>query len=394
MRASWLAILASLVAFGAARASTEIEAFEPAGRLLQSRCAMPGCHDGPKPAQGMRLEMDQIYRSTINVPAHTDSRFLRVSPGDPEHSLVYLKLLSPHQGGYRGPRMPLSMDPLSEDEIARIRAWIESFPKEQWGQAVPATAAPVTTRAFQDAYLANLPTPDALGAKTMEFRFAHRFKASAPGAGSHGFYGLDSGAWISLELAYGLSDAFEVGLRRTNLEVDYEGYFKWAILRQAAGGSPLALAFRGGVSNVRETDRFNRTRVSGQLVLARQFGAHVSLMLVPTYVTHTNTFDEEDERATGAVGAGGEFRFGPRYAVTGEWIGQTSGVKAPFQSASLGFSVATARHAFQIFLTNTQGVHTDLYAPGGDLDVGDGEFRLGFNISRTFSLGSPAPSPP
>src|SRR5215471_8747006 len=233
MRASWLAILASLVAFGAARASTEIEAFEPAGRLLQSRCAMPGCHDGPKPAQGMRLEMDQIYRSTINVPAHTDSRFLRVSPGDPEHSLVYLKLLSPHQGGYRGPRMPLSMDPLSEDEIARNRAWIESFPKEQWGQAVPATAAPVTTRAFQDAYLANLPTPDALGAKTMEFRFAHRFKASAPGAGSHGFYGLDSGAWISLELAYGLSDAFEVGLRRTNLEVDYEGYFKWAILRQA-----------------------------------------------------------------------------------------------------------------------------------------------------------------
>ena len=356
---------------------------------------MPGCHAGPKPAQGMNLAMDHLYRSTVNVPAKTDSRFLRVSPGDPDRSLLYLKLLSPHQGGYRGPRMPLSMDPLNDDEIALIRTWIAAFPEDSWGQAAPQTApAPASPRLFQDAYLSNLPTSDTLGAKTLEFRFAHRFKASAPDAGSHGFYGLDSGAWISLELIYGLSDRFEAGFRRTNLEVDYEGYFKWALLRQAAGHSPLALTFRGGVSNVRESERFNRTRASAQLVVAARLGEHVSLMLVPTYVTHTNTFDAEDDRGTGAVGAGGEFRFGARYAVTAEWVGQTSGVKAPFQSASLGFSVATARHAFQIFLTNTQGVHTDLYAPGGDLDVEDGEYRIAFNISRTFVLGSPSPRSP
>jgi len=347
---------------------------------------MPGCHARAEAAQGMRLEADQIYRSVVNVRARTDPRYLRVAPGDPDHSLLYLKLLSPHQGGYRGPRMPLSMEPLKEDEIALVRGWIESFSVDLWGQTAPSEPERAAPRAFQDAYLANLPTSDPIGGRTLEFRFVHRFKSAVTDAGSHGLYGLDSGAWISLELAYGIADRVDVGLRRTNLETDYEGYAKWAVLRQAASGSPVSLALRGSFSNVREADRTNRERWGGQLILARRFGDHLSLMMVPTYVTHTNGLDPEDQRGTGAIGAGVEWRIGPRYALTGEWIVQTSGVQAAFQSGSLGFGMATARHVFHLLVTNTQGNHTDLYAPGGDLDVRDGKFRLGFNISRTHSF--------
>src|SRR5436309_7991721 len=153
------------------RAQGETDAFAPVARLLQSRCAMPGCHAGPEPAQGMRLEADQTYRSTVNVRARTDARFLRVTPGDPDHSLVYLKLLSPHQGAYRGPRMPLSMEPLKDDDIARVRTWIESFPSELWGHPPEDKIERFSSRTFQDATLANLPTPDPLGARTLEFRF-------------------------------------------------------------------------------------------------------------------------------------------------------------------------------------------------------------------------------
>jgi len=342
----------------------------------------------------MRLEADQIYRSTVNVRARTDARFLRVVPNDADHSLLYLKLLSPHQGGYRGPRMPLSMEPLKDEEIALVRGWIESFPVELWGHPVAAEPERFSPRAFQDAYLANLPTPDPIGARTMEFRFVHRFKASASDAGSKGLYGLDSGAWISLDLAYGLSDAVDVGLRRTNLDTDYEGYAKWAFIQQAPSHSPLSLAFRGSVSNVREADRVNRNRWAAQAILARRFGDRLSLMMVPTYVARTNDLDAQDRRGTGAVGAGAEWRLGPRYALTGEWIVQASGVEAPFQSASLGFSMATARHVFHLILTNTQGHHTALYAPGGDLDARDGRFRLGFNISRTHAFRSSERAPP
>jgi hypothetical protein len=61
-------------------------------------------------------------------------------------------------------------------------------------------------------------------------------------------------------------------------------------------------------------------------------------------------------------------------------------VEAPFQSLSVGYSVATARHVFHLILSNTAGAHTDLYAPGGDLDVEENHFRIGFNISRTYQV--------
>ena len=93
-----------------------------------------------------------------------------------------------------------------------------------------------------------------------------------------------------------------------------------------------------------------------QAILARRFGARVSLMLVPTYVSHTNYLDESDTRGTGAVGVGGEWRLNSKMAITGEWIGQASGVKNDFQSGSIGFSIATARHVFHLFATNTSAL--------------------------------------
>ncbi|HEU4402752.1 MAG TPA: DUF5777 family beta-barrel protein [Candidatus Polarisedimenticolia bacterium] len=365
----------------------ESAAFAAAGRLLHAHCAMAGCHAGPKAAQGMRLEAEQIYRSTVNVRARTDARRLRVVPGAPDRSLLYLKLLPQAEGHYRGPRMPLSMDPLTEAQIALVRQWIEAFPADLWGHPPAAEVVTAAPRTFQDSTLANLPTPDSLGAGTLEFRILHRFKPSAPDAGGQGLYGLDGGAWISFGLAYGLGDSLEVGLRRTNLQRDYEAFAKGTLLRQAASRSPLSLALRGSVSSARDDTGgiANRTRWAGQAIVARRLGERVSLMLVPTYVTRTNFQDATDRRGTGVVGLGAEWRLSPRHAVTAEWVVQTSGVKAAYQGGAVGYSIGTARHVFHLLLTNTPGTHTDLYAPGGDLDPGAGDFRLGFNISRTYA---------
>jgi hypothetical protein len=62
---------------GRASAQEESAAFAPVGRLLQSHCAMPGCHAGPDASQGLRLEAAQIYRTGVNVRARTDPRYLR-----------------------------------------------------------------------------------------------------------------------------------------------------------------------------------------------------------------------------------------------------------------------------------------------------------------------------
>jgi hypothetical protein len=375
--------------------------FAAAGKILQARCAMPACHAGARASQGLRLEMGRVYRTTVNVRARTDSRYLRVDPGAPDRSLLVLKLLAPGEGHYRGPRMPMGMTPLSEAEVAQVRAWIASFPPSTWGAVTaegagsPETAAPAGTT-FKDRYLANLPTTESLGKKTLEFRFSHRFKGAVADAGSKELYGLDTGAWISLELAYGLADTLDVGLRRTNLQEDYEGYAKWALVRQVSGGAPVSFALRGSVSDARASGIAHEWRYGAQAILARRFGDAVSLLLEPTYVTRTNSLDPEDDRGTGAVGVGAEWRLTRMMALTGEYIAQTGGVKAPYQGASIGLTLGTSRHVFQILLTNTQGVHTDLYAPGGDLEVGAGEYRLGFNISRTWGLARQElpPAPP
>ena len=346
---------------------------------------MPGCHLGPEARAGLRLEVGQISPTAVNVRARTEPPLLRVAPRSPEQSLLFLKLLPPDQGHYRGPRMPLSMDPLSAEEIALVREWIESFPADRWPSPPPAEPSARPPRTFHDSALVNLPTPDPIGRRSLEFRILHRFKAPARDAGSHDFYGLDSDAWVSIGLAYGLADTVEVGLRRTNLQHDVEAYSKWVPIRQRPGGAPLSLALRGSYSNLRETIGVNRNRYGAQAVLARRFGDHLSLMLVPTYVTRTNYVDEIDARGTGAVGVGGEWRLNTRMAVTGEWIAQLSGVRNDFQSGSIGFSIATARHAFHVFATNTAGAQTDLYVTGGDVKLRDGDFRLGFNISRTFT---------
>jgi mono/diheme cytochrome c family protein len=378
------------LAAGAPAAAQESEAFAAAARVIEARCVR--CHSGPKPEGGLRLDAATLYRETVNVPSRAQSGMRVVDPARPDTSTLFRKLLTPGEGGYRGPRMPMHADALSQDELAQIRRWIESFPRVTWdGRAVAASAAPpappdggAPVPIFQNGHLVNLPTPDTLGPKGLEFRILHRFKSAAGAAGSQNLWGLDGGAWISFGLAAALADDLDVGIRRTNLHQSWEGYAKWALVRQRDGGSPLSVALLGLGAHVSAENRANEDRLGAQAIVARRFGDRFSAMLVPTYVSRTHVFDAADTRGTWALGAGGEFRFSSFTALTGEWVTQLAGVAAPFESASIGLSIATSRHVFHLLLTNTSGAHTDQYAPGGDLDWSEGDFRLGFNITRTF----------
>ncbi len=390
-RVSRIVVLAALLLLWAlpSWADAESTAFQAAARLLQRRCSVSGCHAGPDAEKGLRLEPAQVYRSTVNVPARTDRRYRLVAPGQPQLSLLYLKLLPPEEGRYHGPRMPLQLSSLSEEERAVIRRWIESFPEDRWPPATEEEEnkkSPVPAkRNFLDAHLINLSTTDPLGGRTFEFRVAHRFKGSVEQAGGENLYGLDTGAWVSFGVAYGISKAWELGLRHTNFQQANEAFVKYAVLQQGEG-MPLALALRASYSNLHGDGRANRNRYTGQVLLSRRWGEHVSVLLAPTYVTDANYLDDDDNDGTLAVAVGGEVRLNRKLALVGEWIGQISGVKAPHESVSLAVRMSTGRHAFDLVLSNTEAAHTDLFAPGGDLDPGD-DFRLGFNITRSFPVG-------
>ncbi len=398
-RAGTLFVAVAFAATATALAhADEPAAFDAAARVFATRCT--ACHAGAQPEGQLRLERGRVYRETVNVAARGRRGLLLVDPGAPERSALYLKLLPPGAGSYRGPRMPMHEAPLTAEELAAIRAWILAFPQDTWGggpagvvpDPLPAADVPPPP-VFPASHLANLPTPDTLGAKGLEVRIVHRFRSAVTDAGSHGAFGLDGGANIALGMAAGLGERLDVGLARTNLDQSWEAYAKWLALRQAPAGPPVSLALYGGVIDVRAPDRENRRRVALQAIAGRRFGDRLSLMLVPTLVTHTQTFDANDRRGTAALGLGGAFRLNSYLSLTGEWIAQTGGVEAPFQSAALGLEVATSRHTFHLLLSNTAGTLTDQYVPGGDLEWSKHRVRLGFNITRTFDRAAFRPRP-
>ena len=64
---------------------------------------------------------------------------------------------------------------------------------------------------------------------------------------------------------------------------------------------------------------------------------------------------------------------------------------------SLGGSLRTGLHFFQVFITNNRQIHTNLWAPGGQTDnpfqtpgvtrgINQPNFFLGFNLARKFKL--------
>jgi len=52
----------------------------------------------------------------------------------------------------------------------------------------------------------------------------------------------------------------------------------------------------------------------------------------------------------------------------------------------IGFEFDTGGHIFQINLTNSAGIEPTDYIPNTNLNWADGEFRIGFTISRGFRM--------
>jgi hypothetical protein len=79
----------------------------------------------------------ESYQQLVGVPAGgalskctdggTGAGLLRVDPGHPETSLLYLKVQNPPPAGLCGDTMPGGGNPaLSDKDIAQIAAWIDA----------------------------------------------------------------------------------------------------------------------------------------------------------------------------------------------------------------------------------------------------------------------------
>lgn len=370
--------------------------------LFETRCASAGCHAGPVPQMGMELTRQRFYASTVGEASTERPELLRVHPGQPELSYLMMKVRG--EEGIIGAPMPFTGDPLSEEEFALVRDWIQGIDRVDESRKQDTT--PSVVYPFYGWKIVNLPTTRMVDRQKFIFQISHRFNPPLD-SGYDAFYGLDGPGVIFLGLGYAVTDELLFTLGRSNSGGNVELQGRYLAFKQNVHGGwpwsegwPCDVAVHATLNWVTSKPppgesrwRGDAFKFSAQVTLAREVTKNLGLAVVPGITTNPSE-DESGEDPLVTIGVGGRWRLSRNLALIAEWVPITSGYvrtftfgnDVRFDSWGGGLEIRTTGHVFQIVVSNTVGLATDQYARGGDLDIADGDMRLGFNIFRILNF--------
>ncbi len=230
----------------------------------------------------------------------------------------------------------------------------------------------------------------------LNFLISHHF--GTLNSGAYYFWGLDQSA-IRLGFEYGINDRLTIGIGRSSYNKLYDGNFKLKILRQHTGQTnmPLSVSFFSNMvlnslnwANPERDNLFSsRLSYAFQLLMARKFSPSFSLQLTPTMIHRNLVKTIEDDNDVFSIGLGSRIKLTKWISVNLEYFYLLPGKTADdFENSfSLGFDLETGGHVFQIFFTNSNGMVEQAFITETTGKWEKGDVRLGFNISRVFSLG-------
>jgi len=352
-------------------------------KIFKQSCSLSGCHRGKNPPKGLNLEPGKFFESLVNVPSEEIPILKRVDPLHPEKSYLLMKIRGDKD--IRGERMPLERAALNEEKIKIIEKWILSLKEKEGAEG----KRDFQNAAFLGNRLINLPTTQAIEKGEFLFRVSHRFYRTVR-SGYDSFYGLDGPAAVLLSFDYGIRDDLSLSLGRTNTYQELELSLRWLIFKEEKKlPLPISAALLVGGSLVtqrepeKETLRSENIKFNLQLSLSYQLSQSFSFLLVPAYSSHTNHWESPPD-GTLALGFGGMYILLSGLSLIGEWVPVLTGYKFLANGWGLGLEKKIGGHLFQLFISNSTGLTSDQFIPGGDLRLKDGDFRLGFTIFRGF----------
>lgn len=246
---------------------------------------------------------------------------------------------------------------------------------------------------FYSTRLVNGHTVEILGAGSMDLRIHHRF--SPLNMGFYDMFGLDY-ASMRMGFDFGLSKNLMVGIGRSTINKEYDGFIKYRLMHQQEGtGKPLSITLLGAMAyrNIKmdpslKVTGSDRTYYTAQLMIARKLNTHTSIQLSPTY-THYNRllFLNGGAADQFALGLLARQRISKRVSINVEYFAQTNKFDGMHDPLSIGVDINTGGHVFQLHFTNATGMneHSFLHETTGSW--GNGDIRWGFNISRIFHIG-------
>ena len=255
-----------------------------------------------------------------------------------------------------------------------------------------------TIATFKSTRVINMQSNENVAAGHLDFRISHRFGTINSGAGD--LWGLDQ-AYMRLGLEYGVNERLMVGVGRSNVNKEIDGFVKYKLIRQSSGlkNVPVSVSFFSSMV-VRTTpfasaDRKNyftsRLYYCNQLLIARKFNDALSVQLAPTVVHRNLVADSSQRNDIFALGIGGRYKMTKRSSFNAEWVAVPGNQLDPTykNSLSIGFDIETGGHVFQLHFTNSKPMNDKGFITETTGDWKEGDIQFGFNISRIFSVAKP-----
>jgi hypothetical protein len=271
----------------------------------------------------------------------------------------------------------------------------------------------VIASTWKDTRLINAQTTKTADPNVMVFRIMHRFgDMGTSGGGFPTLYGFDVASDIYFSFEFGITNNLELGFGRSEMQQLIDVMGKYRLFTQKANGMPVSLAFYedAGVTPessfklyadaVSPSQHFaDRLSYFSQLILDRRFNNRISAELLTGFSYRNYVLASvnpnngaTDQNSIPFVGAGGRITLTKHSAIVFDYYYMLSAYRTnnndpPFSNAlSVGYEVETGGHVFEINISNASYINENNIIPYTNDSWSTGAIKLGFSISRAFSL--------
>lgn len=268
-------------------------------------------------------------------------------------------------------------------------------------------------RIFKDTKIINSVSIETLEKRKLDFRVGHRFGDLAGDAGGwQTFYGLENASDVMIGFDYGLTDKWMIGINRTKGSDELKQNVNLSTkLRLADGRSGSSFPFTFTVYGMASISTMPKSTSSEpslsafsnpahrivyhmQFMAGKKIANRLSLQANAGF-TYRNVVREGDKNDLVSLGFALKYQFSKTFALIGEGIYPFNGARdlqtesnpVYFPSTGLALEWETGGgHTFQVNFTNARGLVATDYIPNNTANWSEGEFRMGFIISRLFTL--------
>ena len=275
---------------------------------------------------------------------------------------------------------------------------------DQQTTAEPKAAKPVKNT-FESIWILDNQTVMVPIKKTFELDFMHRF--GTWDGGYQDLYGL----FVSANVRFGFNfvpiDKLLVGVSLTEYNLTWEGYAKYALLKQTPGKWPVSITYYGDAALPTKKGSYlhnsDKWMFFHQLLIARKISDRFSIQVAPN-ITHRNTVQGF---YTGDTTAGGKSviekaMHHDHFAIAFSGRAKLSNTlnillnydqpitkhytNNPYPNLSAGLEINTSSHTFQIIVGNYQYITPSNNNYFNKNDFKSNQFLIGFNLTRVWNF--------